>query len=214
MELNRGRGYRKMYYVCPPEPLDFRSSDWGSIDNAYRRFLKEAWGSRGSAERNLNQNLENGRLRVAFLRLESQVRQQNLLVQLPEQRAILPDSFWRIQYTTCMHPTGQMWVCLRPGQKAIPGDLRLFVWLPDLDVIFRPAGSAEAETAAIRPATTKVARAKRDIQNVYGRLPHEIPKEDVGTGTVVKRVNAELKLLGLDRYTWDTINRALGRDPR
>jgi hypothetical protein len=196
--------------VPPPELLDFHSSDWGSIDSAYRRFLKEAWGSRGAAERNLNQNLENGRLRVAYLRLESQVRQQNQLVQLPEHRAILPESFWRIQYTTYMHPTGQMWVRLRPGQEAILGDLRLFVWIPDLDAIF----SSAPEAATIPPAVTKVARAKRDITIVYGCSPHEIAKADVGTGTVLKKVNADLNLLGLDRYTWDTVNRALERDPR
>jgi len=148
---------------------------------------------------------------VALLRLETQIRLQDRLVQLPEQRSLLPESFWRIQYTTGMHPTGRMWIRLRPGQKPIDGDPRLFVWLPDLDAIFPPAGPTESETAKIRPATTKLARAKRDIQIVYQRPPHEIPKEDVGTGTVVKKVNADLKLLGLDRYTWDTINRALGR---
>ena len=75
--------------------------------------------------------------------------------------------------------------------------------------------------ATPEPAITKEELARRIIQDLYGRPPHEIPKSEAKTGTVRTRVNAELKRRadaeGSKNYEIigrDTIDRALRRGKR
>jgi hypothetical protein len=74
--------------------------------------------------------------------------------------------------------------------------------------------TAEPADAAPIPAITKETIARQIIQELYGCAAHMLSTEHK-TGTVRHRVNENLKLRNNPEHlSWDTTNRALGRDSR
>jgi hypothetical protein len=105
------------------------------------------------------------------------------------------------------------YIAIRDGQIPPP-------WLENhkLEGLLKPQETSgpAVEAAGPKLALNKEALARQIIEELYGRPPHEIQKDQAKTGTVRTRVNAELIKRDKDaeRFSWDTINRALDRDSR
>jgi hypothetical protein len=206
--------------------IDFGSPEWLPINDAFARF-RDNWGSRDPAAVALYQALVDGRLAsglALFRRTAPRAAGQHvspLPTGQPEHH-VLPPKFWR-QFSLTAASDGNGVLCEpAKGFKSPAGwDAGyFFVRRSDLDAIFAPAASAMPEptigAATPEPALNKKALAQQLIQELYERPPHEIRKEEAKTGTVRAKVNAELmkRDKNAERFGWDTINRALGRDLR
>jgi hypothetical protein len=115
-------------------------------------------------------------------------------------------------------PDGRWISRIEPTAALVPGE---YIWTVSraeiVNLLHQPPHVEKrkpAESAASEPAITKEALARQLIQKLYKRPPHEIPKKEAKTGTIRKKVNDEQKEReDPEHFSWDTINRALGRDP-
>lgn len=203
---------------------DFGSPDWPSIDDAFKRFLEVARGDPALAARDLQRTLEDDHdpLKSGYVRTPRQYRKTNeSLIWIPEneERGLLSSQFWRAEARVEYAHAG--FRCVPRSNKGMLGRYLFFVRRSDLDAIFAPARPAKAatseptvEAATPEPAIKKEDIARRLIQKLYERPAHTL-SDEFKTGTVRQRVNGALKLRNNpEHFSWDTINRALGRGSR
>jgi hypothetical protein len=183
--------------------IAFWTNDWVSLDDIYARLMERLHDA-DSAVAALNRVVPRAKEVGAIQILPGQQAQHYLVA--PGFLEIVVGLNWSDPDSDGVYHTVRHVLLVRVKE---PGKWRFFLKRAEADAIFAPVESTKAKA----PKITKVDRAKRDIQVIYKRPPHEIPTTEAGTSTVQKRVNDELNLSGNDRYPWDTINRALGRDP-
>jgi hypothetical protein len=195
---------------------------WTPLQAAIDQYMAR-WGQSKLTLRALDAALVTRRLRSAYIRLpERYIKYADghigpfvfptpegavsyMTVPAEEESGEIEDAedFWTNQFPLGSGSDGIWRVVPQPetGLRML-GFWSFFVLKSDLDAIFASADDDE-------PPTTKVDRAARRIQEMYGCPPREISKEQAGTAEVRDRIN-----LGEDRtkhFLYDTVDRALGR---